>query len=102
MIHVIATVDLVKGKRDAFLTEFHQLMPKVQAEMGCLEYGPAVDVDTGIAAQAPLRNDTVTVVEKWTDLSALEKHLIAPHMTEYRARVKELVLGVKLQILQPI
>jgi quinol monooxygenase YgiN len=101
MIHVIATIDLVQGKRDAFLTEFHRLVPKVHTESGCLEYGPAVDVSTKIPVQTPVRANTVTVIEKWADLPALEAHLNAPHVVEYRQRVKDLIVGLKLQILQP-
>jgi quinol monooxygenase YgiN len=101
MIHVIATIDLAPGKRDAFLTEFHRLLPQVRAESGCLEYGPAVDVSTKIPVQTPVRANTVTVIEKWADLPALEAHLNAPHVVQYRERVKDLIVGLKLQILQP-
>jgi quinol monooxygenase YgiN len=101
MIHVIATIDLAPGKRDAFLTEFHRLVPKVRAESGCLEYGPAVDVSTNIPVQTPVRANTVTIIEKWADLPALEAHLNALHVVEYRERVKDMIVGLKLQILQP-
>jgi len=100
MICVIATVELAEGKRDDFLKIFHKLVPKVQAEAGCLEYGPAVDVPTNIKAQLPVRPNVVTIIEKWKDLQALEAHLGAKHMQEYREEVKGLVLGIKLQVLQ--
>ena len=102
MIHVIATIEVAEGKRDAVLAEFQRLVPLVRAEAGCLEYGPTIDVATNIAAQIPVRRDVVTVVEKWASLEALGAHLQAPHMVEYRGRVKDLVRGVKLQILQPV
>lgn len=102
MIHVIATVELNEGKLEAFLGEFRQVMPKVLAEHGCIEYGPAVDLPTGLAAQGGARPGTVTIVERWSDLPALEAHLCAPHMAAYRVRVKEFVKAVKLQILQPV
>ena len=101
MIHVIATIELVEGKQDSFLQEFHALMPKVHAEQGCLEYGPAMDAATDIPVQSAVRESTVTVIEKWADLPALKAHLKAAHMTDYRARVKEMVKGVTLRILQP-
>lgn len=100
MIHVIATITVKPGKRDAFLTEFFQLVPDVRGEVGCIEYGPAVDLDTGIGAQIPYRPDVVTVVEKWTDLEALKAHSVAPHMEKYRGRVKDLVVGTSLMILK--
>ena len=101
MIYVIATVEVKPGKRDAFLAEFHKNIPNVRAEKGCLEYGPTVDVKTDIKAQIPLRVDTVTIVEKWESLQALQTHLVAPHMTAYRERVKDIVAGVTLQVLEP-
>jgi quinol monooxygenase YgiN len=101
MIHVIATIEIAEGKRDAFLAEFHKVVPPVLAEKGCIDYGPTIDVATGIPAQGPLRDDVVTVVERWESLEALRAHLQAPHMAEYRARVKDLVRGVKLQVVQP-
>lgn len=101
MIHVIATIELAAGQREAFLKEFHALVPKVHAETGCLEYGPTVDVASGIAAQGSPRPDVVTVVEKWSDLAALQAHLGAPHMVDYRPRVKHLVRATTLQILEP-
>lgn len=102
MIHVIATVEVAPGKRDAFLAEFARLVPLVRAEAGCVEYGPAVDVPTEIAAQGPERPDVVTVVEKWESLDALRAHLVAPHMQEYRGRVKDLVVQVGLRVLRPV
>ena len=101
MIYVIATIEVVEGRRDAFLKEFHRIVPVVRQEQGCLEYGPAVDVPSGIAVQGPLRQHTVTVVEKWHSLDALQAHLAARHMAEYRERVRELVIAVDLQILTP-
>src|SRR6516162_10705978 len=101
MIHVIATIELVEGQREAFLKEFHALVPRVRAENGCLEYGPAVDLATGLAAQGLPRADVVTVIEKWSDLAALKAHLTAPHMEAYRPRVKHLVRSTALQILEP-
>lgn len=101
MIHVIATIELHAGTRDDFLREFRKIVPAVRAEQGCLEYGAAVDAVTDIPAQGPLRPDVVTVVEKWSDVAALKAHLGAPHMTEYRPRVKPYVERVGLQILEP-
>jgi quinol monooxygenase YgiN len=101
MICVIATIEVAEGRRDDFLAEFRRIVPLVLAEEGCLEYGPMVDVPTELGAQAPARNHVVTVVEKWESVEALEAHLMAPHMIEYRKRVKPLVRGSSLQVLRP-
>ncbi len=101
MIHVIATVELKEGKREAFLAAFHELMPKVHAEDGCIEYGPAIDTETDIPVQGALRADVAVILEKWESLDHLKAHLAASHMGEYREKVKDLVDSVSLQILQP-
>jgi quinol monooxygenase YgiN len=102
MIFVIATIGVAAGRRNDFLAEFRQLVPKVRAEEGCIEYLPTVDLPTTIPAQPDERSNVVTVVEKWESIEALEAHLVAPHMLEYRGKVKELVVGVSLQILKPV
>jgi len=101
MIHVIATIELAPGGREAFLKEFHALVPQVTAEDGCIAYGPTVDVASGIPVQGALRADVVTVVEQWRDVAALHAHLAAPHMQTYRGKVKDLVRGMQLQVLAP-
>lgn len=101
MIHVLATIEVQPGQRDAFLREFHALMPLVHAEHGCVEYGPTVDVPTSIPVQALLGSETVVIIEKWTDVAALEAHLKAPHMADYRVKVKPFVKAVTLRVLQP-
>ena len=102
MIHVIATIELNPGTRDSFLAEFRKIVSPVRAEAGCLEYGPTIDSNTGIAAQGPVRADVVTVVERWESLAHLQAHLVAPHMVEYRPKVKDFVKSVTLQILEPV
>jgi quinol monooxygenase YgiN len=101
MIHVLATIQIVPGKRAEFLGHFHDVMPHVHQEEGCLAYAPAVDLPTSIGAQLPLRPDVAVIVEQWESLAALEKHLIAPHMQAYRSKIKELVVSTELQILEP-
>ena len=101
MIYVIATIEVAQGHRDAFLKEFNRNVPNVLAEEGCIEYGPNIDVHTGIGAQLPLRDRVVTIVEKWESVDALKAHLATPHMAEYRSRVKGMVHNVTLQVLQP-
>lgn len=99
MVIVIASIEVADGKREEFLEIFRENVPKVRQEKGCVEYLPAVDVEAGLAVQAldPL---TVTVVERWATLEALHEHLKAPHMLEYREKVKDLVKGVSLKVLQ--
>ncbi len=101
MIHVIATINLVDGKRSAYLAAFHKLVPLVRAEEGCIEYGPAIDVATPIEIQEPVCKNTITVIEKWESIEALQAHLQAKHMQENREKVKGMLAGIKIQILEP-
>jgi len=98
MIHVIATITLNPSVREPFLDVFRWLTPLVRAETGCIEYQATVDVPTTIAVQEGPRADVVTVVEKWENVEALYAHSAAPHMTEYREKVKNFVTGVKLVV----
>ncbi len=99
MICVVASITVKEGKREEFLEIFNANVPKVRDEQGCVEYFPAVDVESGIGVQKldPL---VVTVMEKWQNLEALNRHLESAHMLEYRERVKDLVEGVSLKVLQ--
>lgn len=101
MIHVIATIELVPGTRDAYLDVFRTLVPEVRAEKGCLEYGPAIDAETDLTNQARVGPDKVVVVEKWEDVAALKAHSASPHMQVYRVQVKDYVRGVHLLVLDP-
>ncbi|NLX97662.1 MAG: antibiotic biosynthesis monooxygenase [Rhodopirellula sp.] len=101
MICVLATIEIAEGRRGDFLAEFHKIVPLVRGEKGCIEYGPMVDVATNIGLQPPPRENVVIAVEKWESIEALERHLIAPHMVEYRKQVKDLVVGTLLQVLEP-
>jgi quinol monooxygenase YgiN len=101
MIHVIATIRIISDRRSEFLAEFHQIVPVVRAEAGCIEYGPTVDVDTGIAGLPEVRKDVVTVVEKWESTKALDAHLKSPHMLRYRDAVKEHVAAIEIRVTEP-
>ena len=101
MIYVVATIQTEPGKRPALIEQFRRIVDLVRAEEGCLEYSPAIDFETNIDAQPDVRPDVVTVVEKWASLEHLEAHLCAPHMLEYRSRVKDFVTSVSIQVLEP-
>lgn len=101
MIHVIATIRLNPGTRDDFLAEFRKLVPLVLAEDGCIAYGPTVDEPTELAVQEFAGDDAVVVVEQWDSPAALAAHSAAPHMADYRVRVKPFVQSVSLLVLRP-
>jgi quinol monooxygenase YgiN len=100
MIVVLAHIELSSGAREAFLGEFRKIVPLVRAEKGCLEYFPSIDHGTEIKSQVPIGVDAVLVIERWENVAALEAHLAAPHMVEYRPKVKDYVKQVTLRILE--
>jgi quinol monooxygenase YgiN len=102
MIHVIATVELVEGKRGEYLRELKKVIPDVLAEIGCLEYGPAGDVATDIPVQDPINENVVTIIERWMDVQALKAHLKMNHMKVYREATKSFVKSLTVRILEPL
>ena len=98
MIHVIATVCIAPIRRQEFIREFNANIPNVLAERGCIQYTPTVDLLSGIDRQISPEEDTVVIIEQWKTIEDLENHLVAPHMLEYRERVKDMVRSAELRI----
>ena len=101
MIHVLALIETNPGHRDDLLQEFLKVALPVRKEDGCIEYSAAVDAETDLPMQQKLGENCVMIVEKWESLNHLKAHLIAPHMSEYRIRIKPYVQSVRLQVLEP-
>ena len=99
MVNVLASITVKEGKRAEFIAAFKDNLPAVRAEDGCIEYFPAVDIDADLPPQQ-LDSNMVTVIEKWESLEALRAHLVAPHMLAYKEKVKDIVEGVALKVLQ--
>lgn len=99
MISVIASIRVKRGRLPEFLKIFKANVPKVREEKGCIEYFPAIDVDSGLPPQV-LDENMVTVLEKWESLEALRDHLVAPHMLAYKGKVKDIVENVSIKVLQ--
>ena len=100
MVDVIASIRVKSGHRDEFIEKFKANLPAVLAEDGCIDYYPAVDAESGLAAQRK-DSDTVTVVEKWESIEALRVHSQAPHMASFRETVSEIVEGMRLTVVSP-
>ena len=98
MICVIATIKAKAGQRNALLACIEDNLSNVHAEIGCLEYQPMVDTESSLGAQQ-LDENIVTMVEKWETMSNLNAHALAPHMLEYREKVKDIVESVSLKVL---
>ena len=101
MVHVIAVITAKPGMRDAVLQAFRANVPAVRAEAGCLEYGPAVDMDEGPGFQKKYGADTFVAIEKWESYDALKAHFTTPHMAAYGAKTKEMIANRAVHILSP-
>ena len=102
MLYVIATVEIFEGRKGEYLRELKKVIPDVQAEIGCLEYGPTGDVATDIPVQDPVNENVVTIIERWTDIQALKDHLQTPHMKTYREATKSVIKNIRVRILKPL
>jgi quinol monooxygenase YgiN len=101
MIHVIAVITAKPGKREEILRAFRANVPAVRAEVGCIEYGAAVDAENALAIQAKYGADTFLAIEKWESMEALKAHAAAPHMAAYAAKTRELIASRVIHILTP-
>lgn len=99
MIHVIAAIQVKPGNVQKFIDIFKTNVPNVLAEKGCIDYVPTIDVDAGLPPQQR-DADTVTIIEKWDSLDDLQAHLKTPHMLAYREKVKDIVKGMSLKVLE--
>ena len=101
MIHVVATIELKPGCRQAYLDVLLPNVPKVKAEKGCLAYEPTIDTDTDIAVHEKAGDDVVTIIEAWDSVDALKQHFTEPHMLAYREKVKDLFKNISIRVLKP-
>jgi quinol monooxygenase YgiN len=101
MICVIATIQVAAGQRAELLALFRPLAEKVRSEPGCIEYTPMIDADSGLDEQGPVRDNALTIVEKWESAAALRAHLKTMHMVEYFREAERFQLTMGLQVLEP-
>jgi len=102
MIHVIANIELYSGKEHNYLDKLKEVVPLVRDEPGCLAYGPAADIQTGIPIQDPPLDNTVTIIECWSDIAALEAHLVTAHMKAFFESIAPFVKETRLRVLRPL
>jgi quinol monooxygenase YgiN len=101
MITVIASITVRQQRKDEFIAIFNANVPAVRAEAGCIEYYPAIDIDTGLDRQS-LDHNLITIVEKWSDVESWKNHLATPHLRAYHQQVKDMVEGVTIKVLQAV
>ncbi|WP_284945759.1 putative quinol monooxygenase [Acidisoma cladoniae] len=97
MIHIVAILTAQPGQREALLTRFKAAVPAVQAEDGCLDYAPVIDLDS-----SPLKfgEDCVVVIEKWRDQAALDAHGKGAALQSFVADTKDVLAKLDVYLLQ--
>ena len=101
MIHVVAIITTLPGKRAEVLTAFLANVPAVLAEDGCIEYTATVDAAGFPASKGSLGEDTFAVVEKWSSVAALQAHAASAHMAAYAAKTRPLKANRMIHVLEP-
>ena len=100
MFHVLAFITAKPGKHDQVLAAFNDNVPAVLAEDGCIEYGAATDAGGVGAIQTPVGDNSFVVIEKWASVDALKAHGASPHMAAYAAKVKDMLDGRVINVLE--
>ncbi len=98
MIHVIARLKAEAGHRDSVLAAFNETLATVRAKPGCLVYTPAVHFDSGMPGQVGYNEDEVLIVEKWTDLAALQAHIQDPAYRAWYMDVWPMIATASMEI----
>ena len=101
MINVLAFITTKPGHRDAVLAAFHENMPLVHAEDGCIEYAPAIDWLAAPDGSPCFGPDSFVVIEKWSSPETLAAHAASLHMAAYGARVREMIVSRAIHVLAP-
>lgn len=99
MIHVVAILTTLPGKRAEVLEEFNKLVPLVHAEKGCIEYQPVIDAPGDGPFQTELGPDAYMVIEKWETMADLQAHACAEHMKAYGEKMGALMAGKQIHVL---
>lgn len=81
MIVVTGLLRIAPDKVEAWRPHARRTLEATRQEKGCLVYAYAEDV---------LEPGLIRIVERWADWPSLEAHGKAPHMTVWRAALKEI------------
>ncbi len=98
MIHLVVTMQIKPGCRQAFLELFNKIRPSVLAEAGCIQYQLCADIEGGTLPPDP---DCLTLIEQWESDDHLKDHLAAPHMKAFFPVAASLRVSVTVRKLRP-
>ena len=93
MIHVVVYISVKSGMLEQLLAIFQANACVVRTEQGCVEYGAFVDAVDAPSLQSRLGSDSMMVFERWESMKAFTDHANSPHVLQYRANIKNLVVS---------
>lgn len=99
MITMVCSMIVKPGCKQRFLDALTAMVPLVRAEVGCVFYAGYTDLDAEYSRQW-VQQDRITIIETWRDEAALRAHWKAPHLDDYRAKTRDLVLSKTISFLQ--
>jgi quinol monooxygenase YgiN len=91
IVHVLAIITTKPGQRAAVLALLNANVPAVLAEDGCVAYEATIDTENAGSGKAAFGPDTFVVIEKWSNLEALEAHSKAAHMLAFGAAANDMI-----------
>ncbi len=97
MIHVNARAEIKPECLDAYIEILKDLVPKVRAEEGCIQYEPCFDWSAD-GSHAPV----ITMVETWTTKELLDAHLAGPNIADFRKKIVGMRGASSCNILVPV
>ena len=84
MLVVIAKVIVKLDKKADFLVLVQDLICATRAEEGCVSYA---------LLENPNEAGACVFLEEWVDKAALKRHFVTPHMTQWKKRSAEFLVG---------
>ncbi len=88
-ILVLAKVEPKEGCQDSIIEVSKDLIYETLLEEGNIEYQLLTSID----------DDTLTFVEKWESLEALEKHMGSPHFLNFGEETEEFIENMTIQVI---
>ena len=82
MVRIVAKLQVKKGSKEKFIQLAKELIIKSQEEEGCIDYH---------LFQSQSDENTVTFIEAWKDMKAIESHNASIHFTTIFPKLGELL-----------
>jgi quinol monooxygenase YgiN len=82
MVRIVAKLQLKEGSKEKFIQLAKELIAKSQEEAGCIDYN---------LYQSQSDENTVTFIEAWKDMKAIESHNTSIHFTTIFPKLGEYV-----------